>query len=51
MENLSCPSILIECGFLSNAEECEKLCQKEYQKQLCFAIVCGIIEEIEKNEI
>ena len=44
MENLSCPAILIECGFMSNPAECEKLCQKEYQKQLCFAIACGIIE-------
>lgn len=44
MENLSCPAILIECGFLSNAEECQKLCEKEYQKQLCFAILCGIID-------
>lgn len=45
MENLSCPAVLIECGFLSNPEECAKLCEKEYQKRLCFAILCGIIEE------
>ena len=44
MENLSCPAILIECGFISNSLECEKLCEKEYQKQLCFAILCGIID-------
>ena len=44
MENLSCPAILIECGFISNPSECEKLCEKEYQKQLCFAILCGIID-------
>ncbi len=44
MENLDCPAVLIECGFLTNAEECEKLCEKEYQKQLCFAILCGIID-------
>ena len=43
MENLSCPAVLIECGFLSNPGECEKLCEKEYQKQLCFSILCGII--------
>ena len=44
LENISGVSILIECGFLSNAQECEKLSQKEYQKSLSFAIVCGIIE-------
>ena len=44
MENISCPAVLIECGFISNLQECEKLCEKEYQKQLCFAILCGIID-------
>ena len=49
LENASGTPVLIECGFLSNEEECQKLSQKEYQKQLCFAISCGIIEYI--NEI
>ena len=49
LENAHGTPILIECGFLSNADECQKLSQKEYQKQLCFAISCGIIEYI--NEI
>lgn len=44
MENIATPSILVECGFLTNREECEKLSQKEYQKRLCFAILCGIIK-------
>ena len=49
LENSSGTPIIIECGFLSNEEECEKLSQKEYQKQLSFSIICGIIEYI--NEI
>ena len=44
LENLENTAVLIECGFLSNIEECEKLSQKEYQKELSFSIVCGIIE-------
>ena len=44
LENASIPAVLIECGFLSNPEECENLSEKEYQKELCFAILCGIIE-------
>lgn len=40
--------IIIECGFLTNTNECEKLSQKEYQKQLSSSIVCGIIEYMEK---
>ncbi len=44
LENLENTAILIECGFLTNAEECQILSEKEYQKQLSLAIVCGIIE-------
>ncbi len=47
LENLENTSVLIECGFLTNREECEKLSEKEYQKQLSFSIVCAIIEYIE----
>ena len=50
LENTENTAVLIECGFLSNAEECKKLSEKEYQKQLSFSIVCGIIKYIEENE-
>ena len=48
LENIDNAGILIECGFLTNSEECNKLSEKEYQKQLSLAIVCGIINYIEK---
>ena len=44
LDNCKALSVLVECGFLSNPEECEKLSQKEYQKELCFSILCGIID-------
>ena len=44
LENTENTAILIECGFLTNPEECQKLLKKEYQKQLSLSIVCGIIE-------
>ena len=47
LENISNTAVLVECGFLTNKEECEKLSQKEYQKQLSFSIFCAIIEYIE----
>ena len=50
LQNVSCSAVLIECGFLSNKDECEKLSQKEYQKQLSFSIICGIIEYINEND-
>ena len=49
LKNAPTTTVLLECGFLSNSEECEKLCEKEYQKQLCFAILCGIIKYIESK--
>ena len=50
LENLDNPAILIECGFLTNPSECEKLNEKEYQKELSFSIFCGIIEYV-KNVV
>ena len=50
LENVSNTAVLVECGFLSNKEECKKLSEKEYQKELSFSIVCGIIEYIEKSD-
>jgi N-acetylmuramoyl-L-alanine amidase len=43
MERCQSPAILIECGFISNEKECNLLSEKEYQKELSFAIMCGII--------
>ncbi len=48
LENINSPAILVECGFLTNPDECQKLSEKEYQKRLSLAIVCGIIEYKEK---
>ncbi len=38
------PSVVVECGFLSNAEEEEKLKTAQYQQKLAFSIYCGIIK-------
>ena len=37
------PTIIVECGFLSNPQEAEKLTEDEYQKKLAQAITSGII--------
>ena len=47
LDKLYCPAILIECGFLSNSSECARLCDEEYQNELCDAIVKGIAEFIQ----
>lgn len=45
------PTIIVECGFLSNAEEAEKLVDEEYQQRLADAITQGIIEYLESKTI
>ena len=46
LDNAVGVAVLVECGFLSNREECEKLSEKDYQRQLSFRIFCGIMEYI-----
>ena len=50
LENAKGTAVIVECGFLSNDEECKKLSEKEYQKQLSFSIICGIIEYINEKD-
>jgi N-acetylmuramoyl-L-alanine amidase len=38
------PAVLVECGFLSNEEEAEKLNRDDYQHQMAFAIYCGLLD-------
>lgn len=42
MENIRCPGVLIECGFLSNPEEEAALRTGEYQKKLCCVIAVNL---------
>jgi N-acetylmuramoyl-L-alanine amidase len=37
------PTIIVECGFLSNPGEAEKLVSEEYQEQMAQAICSGIM--------
>ncbi len=36
------PSVMVECGFMSNYEENNKLKSEDYQKQLAYTITMGI---------
>lgn len=44
LNNCNNPSVLVECGFLSNVEETALLVTPEYQKQMAFSIYCGTLE-------
>lgn len=45
----SVPGVLVECGFLSNAEEREKLNEDAYQELLAETITKGIIQYLTKK--
>lgn len=44
MKNPPVPSVLIECGFLSNPEEEKKLTDEEYQSQIAWAIADEVLK-------
>lgn len=44
------PSVLVECGFMSNAEETELLKDESYQKKLAFLIAIGIRDYLSKSK-
>lgn len=44
LKNAKVPAVIVECGFISNPEECKKLIDNEYQKQLSYSIFMGFSE-------
>lgn len=38
-----CTAVIVECGFLSNPSECEKLSSAEYQQRMAESIANGIL--------
>ena len=44
MKNVEIPIALVECGFLSNEEEKNKLKTNEYQEKLAWGIYTGILD-------
>lgn len=41
--------VIVECGFLSNPEEAEKLSDEEYQQKMADAVCMGIFEYLGRN--
>jgi N-acetylmuramoyl-L-alanine amidase len=42
LKNVSCPAIIVECGFLSNRTECALLDSDTYQDKIAYSIAKGI---------
>ncbi len=54
LDRLSCPAVLVECGFLSNEAECERLSDPTYCKQMSLILCQSILlhlSESEKNPV
>ena len=48
--NATKPAVMVECGFVSNANELEQLKDEEYQNKMAFAISNGIINYLFSEE-
>lgn len=44
------PIVIVECGFLSNSVEAEKLCTEAYQKRVAWAIHIGVLRYLNARE-
>ncbi len=47
LHNIKNPAVLVECGFLSNKNECEKLKNETYRKEIALVIYSSVIEFFE----
>ena len=43
-------AVLVECGFLSNPEECRRLTECDYQRQMALSIFEGYLEYLDQKE-
>ncbi len=43
LKDTSVPSVIVECGFLSNPQEAELLKQEAYQKKMAWGIYLGLV--------
>lgn len=46
MNNVRCPAVLVECGFLSNPEESALLSTEEYRSKLAIIIIASLVQYI-----
>jgi N-acetylmuramoyl-L-alanine amidase len=49
LSNATPPTALVECGFLSNPEECAKLNNADYRRQMAFAVAGGLLQYLSET--
>ena len=50
LKKTSCPIVIVECGFLSNRTEEEKLNSEAYQEKAAWAVYMGIMQYLNTTE-
>lgn len=50
LHHSAAPSVMVECGFLSNSEETKKLKDESYQRNLAFTVAIGIVDYFNQTE-
>lgn len=50
MYEAKCPSVLIECGFLSNRDDAYQLTDPDYQSKLAFTIFASVMQYLGMDE-
>ena len=49
LDRADSPAVLVECGFLSNVAECEKLKGEEYQKEVALTVFSALCEYLSRK--
>lgn len=49
LKKAKCPAVLVECGFLSNAEECALLSEPSYRQKLALVLFDAICLNLERG--
>lgn len=49
LKRTACPAILVECGFVSNPEECALLSTEDYRQRLSFVIYSSLSSNLSGN--
>ena len=49
MNHITCRAVLVECGFLSNAEEAKLLASRDYQKKIAFTVFLSTLDFLEND--
>ena len=49
MNHVQAPAVLVECGFLSNAQEAKKFEDVGYKQKVAFVLFCSIINFLDEG--